>query len=656
MITPISFLVVTEAALRLSGFGVSTDFFLKGTMDGREVWVSNTQFGRRFFPENAMRTPATLAVPVVKSTNSFRIFVFGESAALGDPLPRFGFSRLLERLLEDRFPGRDFEVINVAMTAINSHVILPIARECAGKSGDLWIIYMGNNEVVGPFGPGTTLGTEEFFLPAIRATLALKQTRLGQLLETVRHRLHSPTEKPAYWKGMELMAERKVRHDDPRMTAVYANFRRNLQDILRTGERAGVPVILSTVGVNQRDCPPFASLLSPDLEPGKKQRWEEGYAGAVALDSAGRREEALASYQNAAAIDETHAELQFRLATCRAALGRTNDLDAPLQLATDYDALRFRADSTINRIIRETAKQHSATLLDADGLFARNPDEQLQAGGKLFYEHVHFTPRGNYHLARVAAVLTETMLVRERPEWTDPMETEKLPNWLSQPECETRIGYVPWNHSQALRVMLDRFTLPPFPGTFDHQGRLQTLRAEVESAVAGNTPDALRQQAGTVQAAVASFPDDWELRENLGLLLSMAHDLPASVEQLRAAVRLMPSAPGAHFSLASVLALQGQTDEAIREYHESIRLEPNNFHAWVRLGIVELERRRFSEAVTHLQRAIAAKPDSISARMYLGGTFLQLKRNAEAVAQFDAVLRLEPNNAEAARMRKLAAG
>jgi hypothetical protein len=62
-------------------------------------------------------------------------------------------------LLRERFPGQRFEVVNVAVTAINSHVILPIARECAQHQGDLWIVYMGNNEMVGPFGAATVFGT-----------------------------------------------------------------------------------------------------------------------------------------------------------------------------------------------------------------------------------------------------------------------------------------------------------------------------------------------------------------------------------------------------------------------------------------------------------------------------------------------------------------
>jgi len=81
-----------------------------------------------------------------------RTAVFGESAALGDPAPSYGAGRYLQAMLSEQFPDEKFEVVNVSITAINSHAILPIARECARQQGDFWIIYMGKNEMVGPFG------------------------------------------------------------------------------------------------------------------------------------------------------------------------------------------------------------------------------------------------------------------------------------------------------------------------------------------------------------------------------------------------------------------------------------------------------------------------------------------------------------------------
>ena len=144
-----------ELGLRWFGFGYPTSFFLPTTIGGQNYFVPNDKFGYRFFPPALARTPAPQRLPVVKSPSAFRIFVFGESAALGDPDSSYGAWRYLLTLLRERYPGTDFEVICLAMTAINSHAILPMARECARRDGDLWIVYMGNNEMVGPLERGT---------------------------------------------------------------------------------------------------------------------------------------------------------------------------------------------------------------------------------------------------------------------------------------------------------------------------------------------------------------------------------------------------------------------------------------------------------------------------------------------------------------------
>jgi hypothetical protein len=46
-------------------------------------------------------------------------------------------------------------VVNAAVTAINSHVVRPIVHDLTRREADLFIVYTGNNEVVGPFGAGT---------------------------------------------------------------------------------------------------------------------------------------------------------------------------------------------------------------------------------------------------------------------------------------------------------------------------------------------------------------------------------------------------------------------------------------------------------------------------------------------------------------------
>ena len=48
--------------------------------------------------------------------------------------------------------------------------------------GDMWIIYMGNNEMVGPFGAGTIFGDKAPNRGFVKAMLRIRSTRLGQLL------------------------------------------------------------------------------------------------------------------------------------------------------------------------------------------------------------------------------------------------------------------------------------------------------------------------------------------------------------------------------------------------------------------------------------------------------------------------------------------
>ena len=57
-----------------------------------------------------------------------------------------------------------------------------------------------------------------------------------------------------------MFKDHQLRYDDPNRLRAYENFKQNLNDILRAGQDAGVPVILSTVGSNLKDCAPFASL------------------------------------------------------------------------------------------------------------------------------------------------------------------------------------------------------------------------------------------------------------------------------------------------------------------------------------------------------------------------------------------------------------
>ena len=91
-----------ELALRLAGYGYPTSFFLRTRIHGHEFYVPNEKFSCRFFPSGMARSLLPVRLPLTKSGNTYRIFLFGESAANGDPDPAYGVGRNLEVLLREQ--------------------------------------------------------------------------------------------------------------------------------------------------------------------------------------------------------------------------------------------------------------------------------------------------------------------------------------------------------------------------------------------------------------------------------------------------------------------------------------------------------------------------------------------------------------------------
>ena len=274
--------------------------------------------------------------------------------------------------MQDQYPNTRFEVINTAMTAINSHVALPIARECGRHNPDWFVIYMGNNEVVGPYGSGTIFQPFSPSLTTIRGNILLKSTRIGQLLDKAVH----GHEKQREWQGMSMFLENQVAADDPRMGKVYSHFRENLTDICQVAHQSGAKVILCTVATNLKDCAPFASLHRTNLASPDRHRWEQLCDGAIELAAAGRYAEATEKFTEAAGIDDRSAlNCTSACARCLLAIGKSGQARKHFILARDLDALRFCADTNINRTIRDVAAQlvgEDVYLVDAEHFIRKN--------------------------------------------------------------------------------------------------------------------------------------------------------------------------------------------------------------------------------------------------------------------------------------------
>ena len=635
---PLLVLLSAEGLLRLAGQGYCPDFFQKRVIQGRACWTDNQDYGRRFFPRGLVRYPRPFTIPTRKAPNTLRIFVLGESAAMGDPDPKFGLPRMLEVLMRERFPERRIEVLNAAMVAIDSHVVLPIARDCAQKQGDLWVVYMGNNEIIGPFGSVSVFGARAPALALVRAGLWLKATRLGQLLDAALDSALRGNRPLPQWNGMAMMADLKIRHDAPASQRVYRHFERNLADLLEAGVRAGAPVLLCTVATNLKDCAPFASLHRPGLSAAEQARWQAACDAGVAWQEQGKLAEAKAAFEQAAGIDGEFADLAFRRAECCRLLGQEAEAAALFGLARDNDALQFRADGRINATIRRAAAAFAAkrvSLLDSEPLFATNSPQGVP-GAECFYEHVHLTPEGNYLLARAVAEQAARALSLAAPA-----------PWVSQAECLRLLGLTERNRREALETMRERFEEPPFTGQIGHARELRRIEEQLARYRLGGKPAQLRHDIKQVSELVGRHPEDPDLRWNLAALLDNAGDAPGAEHQWRALIGLQPQAALPRINLAKLLAGLGRQAEALALYEDGLRINPEYHPARYALGLLCLQMGSLPEGIHHLRLAAQVKPQWLEGRLALAQALARANRPAEARQEALEVLRLDPNNAPA---------
>jgi tetratricopeptide (TPR) repeat protein len=630
---PLLLLALLEGLLRIVGYGYPTGFALKQSINGRQVFVDNQSFAQRFFPPGLARSPHPFLFAAEKPADTTRIFVFGESAAMGDPEPAFGFARILELLLKQRYPGSNFEVINTGVTAINSHVIREIARDLAPRQGDIWILYMGNNEVIGPFGAGTVFGAQTPRLGFIRASLALKKLRLGQLLDDVRYRLAGKS-RPHTWEGMEMFLDQQIAADDPRLNPVYRHFEANLRDILAVGTKAGAKIILSTVVSNLKDCPPFASLHTRGFAA--TNDWTNRYEAAAARERTNDFAGALQTLLDTAALDSGHAELQFRIARCQLALGRTNDALKSFVRARDLDALRFRTDSRLNDIIEKTARATSVKLVDAAESFNRASAHEI-VGRESLLEHVHFNFTGNY---RIAGLLSDAVAGLLPPQ-------SEIRSQLSMADCARLLAFTVWDELQLTEEMARRLAQPPFTHQLDHAARLAALdakRTELQKQWDGPGAELAIQ---TYREGLAQAPHDWLLHENFATLLQTLGQPKEAEQHWRAIIDLMPHYPAAYYSLANVLDAQGRGAEALDYFHRALRVKPDSIEARNGIGLALANLGRKDEAVREYRKALAQKPDFAEARVNLGQLFAERGQEEDAKTQYALALRYNSNNAAA---------
>ena len=621
VVVPLLFFVLLEFGLTVFGVGTSFDYFHEIDIDGQPHYQENPGFADQFYPPSLNIGPLENTFSEERDPELIRVYILGGSAAQGFPHKNHGVDRLLAAQLRAALPSRKIEVINTAMTSVNSHVVYAVAKSIPEDSADFAVILMGNNEVVGPYGPGTFNQNFLANITVIRTIQALKRTRTWQGLDSLIQKTRSTDAmQELEWEGMQMFTNNGVPHDDPRMDSVYAHYEANLTDIIETLRGKGIHVLLSSVPVNLRHSAPFLSVRSPDLSGDQLDRWRElTLSGSQSADQE-NWSDAVTQFQAALEIDPGYADTHFRLGTAFENLGDVDKARTHYERALDLDALRFRADTRLNQIIQDVAAglgSDSFSFVDSAAAF-RKASQPYQPGWNLLLEHVHYSFAGNNVLA--------TEITRSIVSSLHAADDFRA---LRGVDVARRIGFPNYDTIEEIKNLQGMIEHPPFPGQSNYtelRNFLDNKLDRVTNAV-GSQREVVQRRQDVVDSGLA----DWKVHFELAVLNQRLRNPPAMYYHLQQILELYPHNRESYMKLAEAMSKDGRWREAIPHLERSLyytRGDEEKIAQTINwLGTAHLRTGNYEKATDLLLQMPKRYPDQIDLTLRAYGNLIKYSRD-----------------------------
>jgi tetratricopeptide (TPR) repeat protein len=538
---PLLILLLLEGFLRIVSYGDNPGLFIQNPKEGYSRYmILNPAVGRKYFRKLEYDAPPNDIFLKKKPEGTFRIFVMGSSTVVGFPYEEnLMFSRILHKRLEDAFPERHIEMVNTAITAINSFTLLDYAGAVISQDPDAVLIYAGHNEFYGAFGVGSNESMSRSRM-LTRIHLGLMNLRFYQLLRNIINsvtlKMGASGDEPVHGTLMQrVVADRDIPLDSDAYRLAMKRFRQNMGKLVRRFSEHGIPVFISEVVSNVKDTEPLSVTSS-----GKENEAWEAFAAARDAFAEGEYEKARTLYYR----------------------------------AKDLDGVRFRASEEVNRIIRDLSREYGAyTVPMLERFQAASPHGII--GNNLMTEHVHPNIEGNFLMADAfySEILGSGLLGEVDTLSVHPAEYYRI-NW----------GYTALDSLLALNRISNLKTHWPFvplDANLPDYRLTYHPRSEQDSI------------AFSVLRDPALFLDEMRL-ELAGKYVARGNH-PAAYREYEALLRTNPYIAVNYRDAASSLIQLGDLPLALKYFKKSQEYEPS-FYACYRMGEIYLIKGDYSGA------------------------------------------------------------
>lgn len=590
---PLALLILVEIVLRISGYGKVPEVFTVLSEKYPTTLYFNPERIGIYFPEiTAPPTPIPDGFESEKDSNTFRIFVLGESSAAGWPyIPNASFSRHLQRRLKLDYPEKNIEVVNLGVSAISTYMIRDILPSVLDHNPDAILIYTGHNEYYGTLGAASSqsMGGSSFFT---KLNLSMKEIRIYQLVKNtlswIAGLISSDEGKSADGQNETLMTRMAGDNLIPLDSDLYhegiEQFRSNLNDIFQECSDAGVPVLIGTLTSNIRDLSPFDRIVKSSSEAVKT------FQAAMAQGTEGKRKLFLK--------------------------------------ARDLDEIRFRAPSAFNDIIRELATQYKTVVVDIEALFVQQSPDGLE-GDNLFVDHLHPNIEG-YRL------IGDAFYSKLKSDRLLPANTSGIPEKIADSILATSLPMTSLDSALArLKILILKSGFP------------FTVKGAQHTALQSFRPVSL---ADTLAMKVIDRLILWEeAHYEMASYYFNTGNIEAGKREFDAIIEEKPKNAAAYNQLIMALITLGRYEEALPYLKRVHRFSPS-FDTYKWIGNISIAAGRYEEGIPYLEGSLIYQQNDSQIWYNLAGAYVATGSDQKAVDALNRCLQIEPNHPNARQL------